>query len=49
MNRPRKADPPPDWTESVREATRLMAIRCETKPHEIVNGRCCWCGKDENE
>lgn len=33
--------------ETVREATMLLAIRCETRHHEFVRGRCAWCGRQQ--
>lgn len=33
--------------ETVRQATELLAIRCETRQHEFVRGRCAWCGREQ--
>jgi hypothetical protein len=33
--------------ETVREVTKFLAIRCETRQHEYVRGRCAWCGREQ--
>lgn len=39
-----------DDVPSVREVTAILAVRCETEPHEFIREkRCAWCGKPEDE